>query len=102
MTTSLKITVLALIALGCLQHASAGVAACRELFEAKSKGEIIAPKPGVRFNRDPKIFETMADRVAANRAAFMEILARVDNVHGATYEVEKALKTLRGVRLHEI
>lgn len=47
-------------------------------------------------------FDRIADVIEKNQQAFIDILTTVDNMHGARYEIEQVLKTLRGVKYHEL
>jgi acyl-CoA reductase-like NAD-dependent aldehyde dehydrogenase len=83
---------------------------CESLFQ--SSGLHAAPtqllktperlSPGTPFFNDSKAFELLAQRVLEHRHELFEILAAVDNHHGAKYEIEQVIKTLRGVKLHEL
>jgi hypothetical protein len=49
-----------------------------------------------------QFFEDMADTLEAHRDELVSTLTQVDNHYGAEYEVRQVLKTLRGVRDHEL
>gem|GEM_PF-3784675 len=74
---------------------------CSDLFQASRRSEVsanLARGAGYATARD---FDRLADRVEAHRGEFMRLLSSVDNYHGANYEVQQVIRTLRGVKIHE-
>jgi acyl-CoA reductase-like NAD-dependent aldehyde dehydrogenase len=50
----------------------------------------------------PATLARVAGALEADQASFLNILATVDNHHGAKYEIQQAIRTLRGVGVHEM
>jgi len=48
------------------------------------------------------IFEFIAERIISNKEVIIKHLTDVDNYYGAKYEIEQSIKTLRGVKIHEL
>lgn len=80
---------------------SARALKCSDLFQTSRRNEVsanLARGAGYATARD---FDRLADRVEAHRGEFIRLLSSVDNYHGANYEVQQVIRTLRGVKIHE-
>ncbi|MBF0207462.1 MAG: aldehyde dehydrogenase family protein [Oligoflexia bacterium] len=50
---------------------------------------------------DTSFFSELATAIEKHQNEFIRILTKLDNYHGAVYEINQTINTLRGVRLHE-
>lgn len=74
-------------------HARAELNLCESRFDLPSSTKI---------SINSEYFNSLADLIETHRQEFINALVEIDNYKGAEYEVEQAIKTLRGVQYHEL